>query len=434
MKTKRKNKEDIVSDSMFWPIMPYSSNSVENEYDVPHPESDQYVVHDTYLFSMWKHYVGVCQHVTLEQSLPSLGSFAHGKAKRQIASMVNTSQIMNTHVNLNRLDVFCELAKGYSIPSDNDIAEIANTNIVIPFDVHHHPETESPCIIVEQNIAQPVQQFAPLSPAAVTDTVNTKLTDSPTSFANAWQCLSPDASVFQEPSNFIPKPPTLHLPEQFDKSACLSFSKHSNIDKMHGYAFREQSLFSSTDEGNVPSSFSTDLFMNSSPVPSNSNTCRILAEECTTMDDMEYSLPSQLFVNEINDMSSPLLLGELKEKDLLSFMNQDDEDEEEMFNIFEASNTLLGRELEKGPSLSPLINTVDSANSLSACDETSADLSKFGDLPQILPLNRFISIFDDPTLLNHDKVFPSDFTEIICPNSFPYKSSSNVLEEIKTKE
>ena len=268
----------------------------------------------------------------------------------------------------------------------------------------------------------------------VTDTVNTKLTDSPTSFANAWQCLSPDASVFQEPSNFIPKPPTLHLPEQFDKSACLSFSKHSNIDKMHGYAFREQSLFSSTDEGNVPSSFSTDLFMNSSPVPSNSNTCRILAEECTTMDDMEYSLPSQLFVNEINDMSSPLLLGELKEKDLLSFMNQDDEDEEEMFNIFEASNTLLGRELEKGPSLSPLINTVDSANSLSACDETSADLSKFGDLPQILPLNRFISIFDDPTLLNHDKVFPSDFTEIICPNSFPYKSSSNVLEEIKTKE
>lgn len=69
--TRKKNKEDIVYDSLFWPIMPLplvsrqmdSSGrkpSVFQEYNVPFPQRDVYCRHDQCVYSLYMHFVLVC--------------------------------------------------------------------------------------------------------------------------------------------------------------------------------------------------------------------------------------------------------------------------------------------------------------------------------------------------------------------------------------
>jgi hypothetical protein len=93
LKIKRKNKEDI-TDSMFWPIMPHSSSTVENECVVPQPQDDEFSLHDTSLYSMWSHFVDVTKIISLEYYLPSLTSYSHAKAKRDIANSTAYSNII----------------------------------------------------------------------------------------------------------------------------------------------------------------------------------------------------------------------------------------------------------------------------------------------------------------------------------------------------
>ena len=59
-KSRAKNKEDIVVDSFFWPMLKYNSKSVEDEYDVPIPEKDEFEGHDEAIYSIWQHYVDFC--------------------------------------------------------------------------------------------------------------------------------------------------------------------------------------------------------------------------------------------------------------------------------------------------------------------------------------------------------------------------------------
>jgi hypothetical protein len=69
-KTRRKNKDDIVLDSLFWPIMPYNAvaQKLDNNrqphviqpYNVPSPQPDQFRHHDEAVYSMWMHFVDFC--------------------------------------------------------------------------------------------------------------------------------------------------------------------------------------------------------------------------------------------------------------------------------------------------------------------------------------------------------------------------------------
>lgn len=69
-KTRRKNKDDVVLDSLFWPIMPYEAVAAKLDnnrqphviqpYQVPPPQSDQFHRHDEAVYSMWSHFVDFC--------------------------------------------------------------------------------------------------------------------------------------------------------------------------------------------------------------------------------------------------------------------------------------------------------------------------------------------------------------------------------------
>lgn len=69
-KTRRKNKEDVVLDALFWPVMPYPMVAAKLDmnrqphviqpYSVPLPQQDQYHKHDATVYSMWMHFVDFC--------------------------------------------------------------------------------------------------------------------------------------------------------------------------------------------------------------------------------------------------------------------------------------------------------------------------------------------------------------------------------------
>ena len=69
-KTRRKNKEDVVLDALFWPVMPYPMVAAKLDmnrqphviqpYSVPLPQADQYQKHDATVYSMWMHFVDFC--------------------------------------------------------------------------------------------------------------------------------------------------------------------------------------------------------------------------------------------------------------------------------------------------------------------------------------------------------------------------------------
>lgn len=69
-KTRRKNKEDMMPDSLFWPVMPYDMVAskldanqqphVIQQYQVPYPQNDKYQPHDRALYSIWMNFVDSC--------------------------------------------------------------------------------------------------------------------------------------------------------------------------------------------------------------------------------------------------------------------------------------------------------------------------------------------------------------------------------------
>lgn len=92
--------------------MPYASDHVENEYVVPLPQKDPYESHDRSLLSLWSFYTQACQRVQTEHSLHTLSGFEHAKAKRELAEGNNAGDPLNVVTKRNRLHVFHSLSNG----------------------------------------------------------------------------------------------------------------------------------------------------------------------------------------------------------------------------------------------------------------------------------------------------------------------------------
>jgi len=190
--------------------MPYSSDSVDNEYGVPEPEADMYERHDLCLSSLWRHYVQVCRRVQIEQSLPSLTGFAHAKAKREIAEFTPTSDDQaNSVTKRPRLQVFQSLSAGGG-PTAMNSGDFISAHVALP--------ASMPAPLLDARIAMPRSlspalsaSSAPFTPAAApalqVDTPVHVLArpalkgigiSSPVSVSSPWDCLSPQSSQDSE--------------------------------------------------------------------------------------------------------------------------------------------------------------------------------------------------------------------------------------------
>eukprot|EP00401_Gymnodinium_catenatum_P078712 CAMPEP_0117483218 /NCGR_PEP_ID=MMETSP0784-20121206/13824_1 /TAXON_ID=39447 /ORGANISM="" /LENGTH=321 /DNA_ID=CAMNT_0005277743 /DNA_START=13 /DNA_END=978 /DNA_ORIENTATION=- len=130
-KTRRKNKEDVVADALFWPVMPYSmvSSKLDNNrqphviqsYSVPLPQNDQYRRHDGAVYSMWMHFVDFCQANNEMHCAPYADAAACYSAP---------DAPINSYTGLPRLSVFTRLSRGISQaePSYSGFNEVAHTS------------------------------------------------------------------------------------------------------------------------------------------------------------------------------------------------------------------------------------------------------------------------------------------------------------------
>lgn len=111
-KTRRKNKEDMMPDSLFWPVMPYEMVAekldanqqphVIQQYQVPYPQDDKYRLHDRALYSMWMNFVDSC--VANSNSDPYSDS-------QEIQCYKAPDVPINIHTGRLRLPVFMLLSK-----------------------------------------------------------------------------------------------------------------------------------------------------------------------------------------------------------------------------------------------------------------------------------------------------------------------------------
>lgn len=108
----RKNKEDIVFDSLFWPVMPVGEvgkkldcngqSTVIQQYSVPVPQYDQYRRHDQSVYSLWMYFVEFC--ILLNQ--------------RSEPEVEPKNTVSNAFTGLPRLRTFVALSRGESIESE----------------------------------------------------------------------------------------------------------------------------------------------------------------------------------------------------------------------------------------------------------------------------------------------------------------------------
>lgn len=108
-KTRRKNKDDVIIDSLFWPVMPFNMVSVKQDsnqqphviqsYCVPLPQYDQYHLHDTAVYSMWMHFVDFC----IANSESSIVTVRNADMWPCFTAPDN---LINTYSNKERLKVF----------------------------------------------------------------------------------------------------------------------------------------------------------------------------------------------------------------------------------------------------------------------------------------------------------------------------------------
>ncbi|KAJ1406631.1 hypothetical protein B484DRAFT_436673 [Ochromonadaceae sp. CCMP2298] len=114
-KTRRKNKEDVVLDSLFWPVMPYAMVAVKldlgrqphviQSYSVPMPQKDQYHRHDAAVYSLWMHFV--------DFSLANMESTAICAGGADHAACYSAPEVPhNSYTQEARLSVFRHLSRG----------------------------------------------------------------------------------------------------------------------------------------------------------------------------------------------------------------------------------------------------------------------------------------------------------------------------------
>ena len=117
-KTRKKNKEDMMPDALFWPVMPYEMVAskldvnqqphVIQDYQVPYPQSNQYYKHDCALYSMWMHFVDSCvaNNTTADAVSAGLKSYECYSAP---------DIPMNPHTYRMRLPIFMLLSKANGV-------------------------------------------------------------------------------------------------------------------------------------------------------------------------------------------------------------------------------------------------------------------------------------------------------------------------------
>lgn len=103
--TKMKNTEDTTHDAFFWPPIPFSRNTRENNHEyviLPPDESAEEVLYeDQCIYSMWNHFV----HLLPTAHLPS----AHRSA--EFSSLHDCDMVDNLFTGRSRLPVFIELSQ-----------------------------------------------------------------------------------------------------------------------------------------------------------------------------------------------------------------------------------------------------------------------------------------------------------------------------------
>jgi hypothetical protein len=139
-KTRRKNKEDMVLDSLFWPIMPYQvvaskldtnrQPHVIQSYNVPPPQDDQFHRHDLAVYSIWMHFVDFCLANSESTNFPYPDA----------APCFSAPDFpVNSYTKLPRLPVFRVLSSDkhrefIEIPRDEFVQAKSTNNLHIPMD------------------------------------------------------------------------------------------------------------------------------------------------------------------------------------------------------------------------------------------------------------------------------------------------------------
>ena len=104
-------KRDHVDDTFFWPKMENHSNDIKHKYELSTP--DKINKNDSYLFSIWKHYINYC----IFQDTQKL---ADSSINRKILFFLKQTTfdphyIENQYTQSNRLSVFVQLSQSKSI-------------------------------------------------------------------------------------------------------------------------------------------------------------------------------------------------------------------------------------------------------------------------------------------------------------------------------
>lgn len=127
-RTRKKNKEDSTSDSLFWPVMPQSKvNSrldgnqqphVVQEYSVPVPRQDQYEKHDRALYSLWMHFVDFC-----------ISNSVVGELSEHLKCVLSSEVLVNMQTKAPRLNVFVKLSQCHNDTVKSNIALSAQASL-----------------------------------------------------------------------------------------------------------------------------------------------------------------------------------------------------------------------------------------------------------------------------------------------------------------
>jgi hypothetical protein len=110
--SKHKNRENNITDTLFWPKMNNISNSINTMYNVPYPENEN--MHDIALYSMWNHYVDFCKFTNMEQKMKDFSKKNKYSTFRPLL-FSNPYDKKNKHTSRNRLNIFCELSESKKI-------------------------------------------------------------------------------------------------------------------------------------------------------------------------------------------------------------------------------------------------------------------------------------------------------------------------------
>lgn len=204
-KTRKKNSDDVILDSFFWPVMPErevrkkldSSRQphVIQNYSVPGAQQwNNECIHDKAIFSMWMHFTEFCAASNTTSS------------SERNSKTFDPRSMINNYSTRQRLGMFVNLSNGV-IPS---------------LDVSSQPPP--PAAVTMTSVADKAQvEVAPLTPTRPQRTVNTKVPYNRKTNKNIF--------IHSDPSHFLLFPP-LFLPsfsEGIWRQACsLPWSTVSN--------------------------------------------------------------------------------------------------------------------------------------------------------------------------------------------------------------